>query len=91
MNKCYFCGSGFDGQIFRNTLCPSCGKEMKICMNCRHFEDAAHHQCREPQAEYVQDKLRANFCDYFSAGGSASRKGKSDEESARKTFEDLFS
>jgi hypothetical protein len=32
---------------------------------CLYFDAAAAQQCREPVAENVSDKLRANFCGYF--------------------------
>lgn len=92
MGKCYFCAAVFNEKIYKTTLCPSCGKEMKICMNCLHYDSSAHHECREPQAELVQDKLKANFCDYFTPGGNREKplsdgRGKR----AKKQFEDLFS
>lgn len=91
MSNCYFCGNSFGENIYKTTLCPSCGKEMKICMNCRHYDPAAHHACAEPQAEFVQEKLRANFCDYFTPGGGRRAGGRAKEEDARRKFEDLFS
>ncbi len=91
MGNCYFCGASFYERVYKNTLCSGCGRELKICKNCAHYDPSAHHECREPQAEFVQDKERANFCDYFAprADGGKNGSGKADE--ARKNFEDLFS
>lgn len=92
MNKCYFCGTESSGKVYRTSLCISCGKELKICLNCIHFDSQSHNQCREPQAEKVTDKDRANFCDYFEPsgkGGSGSEADKAAE--ARNKLEDLFS
>ena len=30
------------------------------------FDPAVNNQCREPQAEWIVEKERRNFCDYFS-------------------------
>jgi hypothetical protein len=38
---------------------------MKCCFNCKFYDREAHHQCREPQAEWVRYKEKANFCSYF--------------------------
>jgi hypothetical protein len=32
---------------------------------CEFFDTAAPQQCREPVADLVSDKQRANFCGYF--------------------------
>jgi hypothetical protein len=32
---------------------------------CVYYDTAAPQQCREPVAENVSDKQRANFCGYF--------------------------
>lgn len=64
---------------------------MKICMNCLHYDPSAYHECREPLAELVQDKLKANFCDYFTPGGNREKPSTgSKEKNAKKKFEDLF-
>ncbi len=60
-------------------------------MNCLHYDSSAYHECRESQAEYVQDKLRANFCDYFMPGEKRSNGSTDKEQEARSKFEDLFS
>ena len=91
MCNCYFCGASYEEKIYKSTLCPSCGKEMKICMNCLHYDSSAHHECREPQAEYVQDRTRANFCDYFTPASGRGNSGNEKSGDARKKFEDLFS
>lgn len=92
MGNCYFCGAPYDGQVYRTSLCSACGKELKICLSCSFYDAAAPDQCREPRAEKVVDKDRANFCDLFSPSGKVGEKGAASRaEDARKSFEDLFS
>lgn len=52
-------------EIFRTTTCPRCGKDAHVCLNCRFYDTSAHMECREPIAEPVGQKDRANFCEYF--------------------------
>jgi len=67
MPVCHRCRQALEGSdvIGRNDVCPQCGADLRCCLNCRHFEPGAYNQCREPQAERVLDKERANFCDCF--------------------------
>jgi hypothetical protein len=52
---------------FRDT-CDACGADLHACVQCRHHEPRAYNECREPGAERVRDRQRANRCDYFSPG-----------------------
>jgi len=49
-----------------------------------------HNQCRETQAEWVADKEKANFCDYFVFSARAAAPAGTGAEAARKKFDDLF-
>jgi hypothetical protein len=56
--------------------CNHCGADLHTCHNCAHHDPSAYNECREPNAERVSDRERANRCDYFSASG---REGGSDD------------
>ena len=45
--------------------CPRCGWPVHVCHNCEFYDPGFHNQCREPMAEAVTDRERANFCEYF--------------------------
>ena len=63
---CYNCGvNPGEIKIYRNTECPVCGKDLKVCLNCEFYDENAHWQCSENIPEEVKDKDRSNFCDYF--------------------------
>ena len=50
------------------TGCGShCDGDLHYCRNCRFFDPGKHNQCAETQAEWVSEKERANFRDYFEA------------------------
>jgi hypothetical protein len=60
-----------------------------VCKLCEWYSVSVAKHCREPIAEEVKDKERANFCDYFkprdnaysSAGVDAGAKAKAELES----------
>lgn len=93
MSACHFCGTSLDPKmrIVRDSACPSCGRDLHACVQCRHYDPHAHNQCREPQAEWVTERERRNFCDYFSlnpAGIGGAHKGRA--EQARSALDRLF-
>lgn len=91
MAKCYFCGGELklEGKVFRRDECPHCRRDLHACVQCRFYDPPAHHQCREPQAEPVSDKEKANFCGYFVFAGR--REWDADQAAqAKKALEDLF-
>jgi hypothetical protein len=49
---------------------------------CRFFDPGMTRGCREPMAEPVQDRARANFCDWFQARPGP--RGQADDSEARR-------
>ena len=74
----------------REETCADCGAYLHCCLNCIFYNETAHHQCREPQAEWVPDKKSANFCDYFKPGSTRVKSDRAKAENARKKLDDLF-
>ena len=93
MSACHFCGKSIDAglRIVRDTECPGCGRDLHACVQCRHYDPRAHNMCREPQAEWVTDRDRRNFCDYFSLNPAGKGGGAKDRaSSARSKLDQLF-
>ena len=91
MGTCYFCGADIDIPVYRSTLCPACGRDVKICLNCVFYSPGSHWECRETIPEAVRDKERANFCDYFRLGSRSGKNSGGDNTAGhRKAFDDLF-
>jgi hypothetical protein len=69
---CRGCAAAIDApaRVGRRDTCPRCGADLHCCRQCRFHDPRAYNECREPQAERVVDKERANFCDYFAAAES---------------------
>jgi hypothetical protein len=58
---------------------------------CTSYDPKVSKHCREPVAEDVQDKTRANFCGYFQPGCNAvARSAGQSKQSARLGLEALF-
>jgi ribosomal protein L40E len=65
---CWKCGAAQPELLLplaRLAECPSCRAQLHVCRMCTYFDPAAAQQCREPIADAVADKQRANFCGYF--------------------------
>jgi predicted RNA-binding Zn-ribbon protein involved in translation (DUF1610 family) len=99
MSACYFCGTTLDPKmrIVRDTECPNCGRDLHACVQCKNYDRNAHNQCLEPLAEWVTDRERRNFCDYFSLNPAGARgaggrgAGVPDrEKSAREKLDSFF-
>ncbi len=56
---------------------------------CLYFDTAAPQQCREPVADNVSDKQRANFCGYFQINPQAYA-GPSDQAADSWKLDALF-
>ena len=90
MPCCYRCRSelSFEGRVLREATCPSCHSDVHVCVNCRFYDRSAHNQCRDAAAEFVRDKERANFCEFFELGGRPG--GAEKAPSAKAAFDSLF-
>jgi hypothetical protein len=65
---CWKCGTSladFTLPLRRLEECRKCGAELHVCKLCEWYSVTVAKHCREPIAEEVKDKERANFCDYF--------------------------
>ena len=88
----------------RGDECPFCHADLHVCLACDFYESGAHNDCRESSAEFVNDKERGNFCDYFrvthrfavpepvEGQGPHSAQGPQDDKAsaARNAFNALF-
>ena len=76
----------------RGDECPHCHADLHVCKACDFYESGSHNDCRESSAEFVSDKERGNFCDYFRASTKiASGTGRGDKAAAAKdAFNALF-
>lgn len=69
--------------------CEKCGADLHVCRNCAHHDPTAHNECREPGAEFVSDRERANRCEWFRAGEGGGP-GAGERSRALSDLEGLF-
>jgi len=91
---CWKCGADLTAltlPLSRRDECRKCGADLHVCRMCRQFDERVAKKCREEIAEEVNDKTRANFCDYYSPRAAAyTPKDSGPAASARSELERLF-
>lgn len=94
MPACRHCGAAvtLGEPIPRDAECSSCGKDLRACVQCRHYDPAYNNACRETMADPVVEKERRNFCEYFSFSNQPfqSAAGSGRQAEARAKLEGLF-
>ena len=89
--KCVRCGAPLEvPPSSRRDTCPGCGADLHACVQCGFYAPGHYNDCREPQAERVLDKDRANFCDYFRPVEGSGRDPEDPKEAARARLDALF-
>lgn len=90
---CWKCGGALVDVLLplaRLAECPSCRAQLHVCRMCVFFDPAAVQQCREPVADAVTDKLRANFCGYFQINPRAFAAPSDKAAASRSQLDSLF-
>lgn len=81
--NCYSCATPLDlradQKIMRTDDCPHCGADMHACKMCIHYDVGAYNECREPMAERIVEKEKANYCDFFKLGAGGNQGQDNDE------------
>jgi len=71
---CWQCGASLaelSMPLRRLDVCPKCHKELHVCKMCVEYDIRVAKHCREPTAEEIQHKEKANFCDHFKPKANA--------------------
>ena len=90
---CWKCGASLADVLLpfsRLSKCKACNVDLHICRMCKYFDPTVSDSCREPIAEKVNDKKRANFCGYFQPRENAKEKDKDPVSSSEAALESLF-
>ena len=91
--QCWKCGESLEDMLLplaRAEACRRCNADLHVCRLCEFYDRSVASACREPIAEYVANKERANFCGYFTprSGAYSAQGGK--EAGALGALGDLF-
>jgi len=73
---CWKCGAPLVDQpvpVARVAECSACRADLHVCRMCEFYDTRVAMSCREPVADQVRDKERANFCAYFAVKPDAYR------------------
>ncbi len=91
MASCHACGKAIEGteRVGFHAVCDACDADLHVCLNCRFHDPGASKQCREPAADLVVEKERANRCEWFQAGEGTGT-ARTGEEEARAKLDALF-
>ena len=89
--QCALCQREVDigDKVYFRDECLHCSGDLHICLNCEFHDPHASKECREPSAELVSNKERANYCDYFRPGGN-DKSGSKAVDDAKKQLDALF-
>jgi hypothetical protein len=90
---CWKCGASVADlplPLSRRAECPACRADLHVCRMCRFFDRSARLGCKEPVADPVQDKTRANFCAWFQPRSGAFAPADDAAERASRDLRALF-
>ena len=92
--QCWKCGNPLGEMRFpysRYEECSACRTDIHVCLMCKEYDPSVSDACREDRADYVLEKDKANFCDYFKPRRGAYReKDEQSEKEARARLAELF-
>ena len=84
--KCHYCKNSIliTDKMGFDDACPYCGSDLHACLNCEHYDEKAHQQCNEPNADFVSQKEKSNVCPFFTI--CANHTKKENEDTPTKSF-----
>lgn len=71
---CWQCGTHLPKiitPVSRREECSVCRSDIHACKMCVYFDASNRTGCDEERAEYIVDKERANFCEYYALSSRA--------------------
>jgi hypothetical protein len=90
---CWKCGASVGAEplpLSRLAECRACRAQLHVCRMCAFYDTRVAKACREPVAEQVNDKERANFCGYFQPRKDAHVPAAGAARNARAELDALF-
>ena len=75
-------------RVGRDEDCPHCKTSLRCCKMCLFYDPNSYNECKEPVAQRIVEKEKANFCDYFKLGSVNNNNSSTDKllEEANKLF-----
>lgn len=90
--RCAACGQrAAVAEVTSESVCDSCGTDLRTCTHCRHFDTSARFECRQEIPEPIKSKTRRNTCDLFEPRQAQEfDSDRPDPDDARAAFDALF-
>jgi len=92
--QCWKCGAELKHLLLpfsRYEECSVCKADLHACLACLHYAPNLSDACEEDRADFILDKDKANFCDYFRVNTKAYQKQENTATSeARSKLAALF-
>ncbi len=86
--QCWKCGAELTGILLpfsRLEECPTCHSDLHACKSCTYYSASLSSACDEDRADFVTEKEKANFCDFFTANPNAFQHPNNEKEEAART------
>lgn len=92
--QCWKCGTTLHNLLLpfsRYEECSTCNADLHACISCKNYAPGNSDDCNEDRAEFVLDKEKANFCDFFRVNPKAySKKDNAAANAAKADLAALF-
>jgi hypothetical protein len=92
--QCWKCGSTLRNLLLpfsRYEECSICNADLHACISCKNYAPSISDGCSEDRADFVLDKEKANFCDFFKVNPKAYRtKDDTAAKAAKASLAELF-
>jgi hypothetical protein len=80
---CHKCNKDIEfpetSKVLRSDECPHCAANIYCCLMCKFYDKSSYNECREPTADRIVDKEKANYCDFYILTGVGNRDDKQNE------------
>lgn len=92
MFRCHRCHKEVSAvsPLRHHELCPYCSTALHSCLNCLYYDEVSPNKCSEPAADWVPDKEKANFCEFFEARQPQMLKKQMEVDKAKAYWESLW-
>ncbi len=92
--QCWKCGTTLRNLLLpfsRYEECSTCKADLHACISCKNYAAQLSDGCMEDRADFVLDKDKANFCDFFKVNPKAyNKKDDAAAKAAKANLAKLF-
>ncbi|MFH1728580.1 MAG: hypothetical protein ABIA04_09200 [Pseudomonadota bacterium] len=93
MYFCWKCHKEVDMEvrITRFDTCEFCSNDLRVCYNCKYYDEGMPNSCKEPLSAYIPDREKGNTCGLFEyIKGKEHLQKKTSREDIKSQLDSLF-